>query len=143
MRPLPTKFVSFHFVDIKPVLTNRNKLKLFINYLFINEKKSLKNLSYIFCSDQYLVKLNQTHLNHSYYTDIITFPLSEIGHPIVSDIYISTERVQENAAIFATSFKKELHRVVFHGALHLCGYSDKTQTDKKICSVFVLAFHAK
>ena len=117
--------VHFHFLQGKFNLTNRTVLKSFIEILFKKEKKRLLNLNYIFCSDKYLLEINRQYLNHDFYTDIITFGLSEPKEPISAEIYISVDRVKENARQFETSFKQEIHRVVFHGALHLCGYKDK------------------
>lgn len=124
--------VQFHFLNPISVVQNRTRLKAFIRQLFKNEKVLLESLTYVFCSDAYLHRLNKEYLNHDNYTDIITFPLSKQNSPVVSDIYISAERVKENAAILNTTFKKEIHRIIFHGALHLCGYLDKTKADKNL-----------
>ena len=105
-------------------------LKAFIKQLFTKQNKPLSRISYVFCSDQYLLQLNLKHLNHDTYTDIITFPLSELSEPVVSDVYISVDRVKENSIKMQTTFTQELHRVIFHGALHLCGYSDKSKQEK-------------
>lgn len=105
-------------------------IKGFILKLFKNEGKKVDAVNYIFCTDEYLFNLNLEYLNHNTYTDIITFFYSEKGQPIVSDIYISIERVRENAQKFQSTFKHELMRVIFHGALHLCGYKDKTKVEK-------------
>lgn len=91
----------------------------------------LKSLTYIFCSDEYLLEINRSHLKHNYYTDIITFDLSETPEAITGEIYISTDRVRDNAETLCVTLKEELHRVIFHGALHLCGYKDKTPKDAK------------
>jgi rRNA maturation RNase YbeY len=88
-----------------------------------------EEINYIFCSDEYLFKLNNAYLKHKTYTDIITFQYSWPPQLIRSDIYISVERVRENAKLYNTSFLNELYRVMFHGALHLCGYKDKTKRD--------------
>lgn len=90
------------------------------------------NINYIFCSDEYILKINKEYLKHHTYTDIITFDLSSKGsNDLIADIYISIERVQENAENFDVKFTKELLRVIIHGALHLCGYKDKTANEKK------------
>jgi probable rRNA maturation factor len=123
--------VQFFFVTNNITLANRTGLKLFVQQIFKAEKKKLANLNYIFCSDEYLLNINKTHLNHNYYTDIITFDLSESSTAITGEIYISTDRVRDNAATLSVSIKEELHRVIFHGALHLCGYKDKTPKDEK------------
>ena len=107
-------------------------MKQFIISLFRREKKPLAELNYIFCSDQRLLEINRQFLQHDFYTDIITFPLSDPGQPISGEIYISVDRVRDNAAAFGSSITKELHRVIFHGALHLCGYKDKSPREEKI-----------
>ena len=97
-------------------------------------KKSLYILtkfSIIFCSDEYLLEMNRTHLDHDYYTDIITFDYTD--NQIVSgDLFISVDRVRENASDFNVSFQHELHRVIIHGVLHLCGYKDKSDEEEKL-----------
>lgn len=118
--------VSFFF-ETKVTLAERNRLRLFLKSLFKKEGKKAESLSYVFCSDDYLLLINKQFLQHDYYTDIITFNLAENNRaPVVGDIYISVDRVRENAKSLGISFKEEIHRVVFHGALHLCGYKDKT-----------------
>ena len=118
--------VHFFFHQSSIRLTDRTKLKSFINEIFKNEGKKLRSLNYIFCSDKDLLKINKKFLGHNFYTDIITFNLSEINSSIEAEIYISTDRVKENSKSQKSSFKQELLRVVFHGVLHLCGYSDKS-----------------
>jgi rRNA maturation RNase YbeY len=86
-------------------------------------------MNYIFCSDKYLLSINQQFLNHDTYTDIITFGLHDKGTPVVAEVYISTERVKENAATHGVTYTNEMLRVLFHGALHLCGYKDKRKSD--------------
>ena len=92
------------------------------------EGKHIGALNYIFCDDEYLIKINIEFLNHNTYTDIITFDYC-VGDELISDIYISTERVAENAKEFNETFEGELNRVLIHGLLHLCGYKDKTEED--------------
>lgn len=124
-----SSLIQFHF--LKPVsLTQRTLVKEVIGDLFRKEKTSLEQLQYIFCSDEYLLQINRQYLQHNYYTDIITFNLSENGAKVTGEIYISVDRVKENARDFKTSFKQELLRVIFHGALHLCGYKDKTEKEE-------------
>lgn len=122
--------VCFFFDDISITLSQRTLLKAFIETIFQKEKKKLDSLNYIFCRDRRLLDINREWLNHDNYTDIITFGLSEPGSPIQGEIYISVERVRENAKNLGIPFKTELLRVMFHGSLHLCGYNDKTSTDK-------------
>ncbi len=123
--------VQFHFLQ-SISLTQREALKVFLRALFKKEKKALESLTYIFCSDDYLLKINRQHLTHDYYTDIITFELNGKGEPAIGEIYISVDRVKDNAQQFNTTFKEELHRVIFHGALHLCGYKDKSSKEEKL-----------
>jgi len=89
-----------------------------------------KNVNYIFCSDQYLLKINQEYLNHNTYTDIITFENTEETGKLEADIFISIDRVKENAQKLASNSDSELHRVIIHGVLHLLGFNDKTEADK-------------
>jgi probable rRNA maturation factor len=97
----------------------------------VSENKTLGELSFVFCSDEFLLKINQDHLNHDTYTDIITFDYSDNGL-ISGEIYISTERVKENASRFSVSEINELHRVMAHGVLHLCGYGDKSEFETQL-----------
>lgn len=121
--------IYFHYQTEDFAFQQRTLLKRFISGIFNREKKKLGSLHYIFCTDEYLLPLNRQHLQHDDYTDILTFQLSEPGQPIAGEIYISIDRVRENAQNFQTSFKEELLRVIFHGALHLCGYKDKSKPD--------------
>ena len=125
---MPVVFHSLVPVTIK----NRRPLKLFINRLFKEEGKVLHSLNIIFCSDEYLLAINKLHLQHNFYTDIITFDLSEKDSQfIIGELYISIDRVRENATSLSVNFSIELLRVIFHGALHLCGFKDKTKTHIK------------
>ena len=117
--------IHFYSVDRRPVLTQRKKIKLFIEKLFLNEKKELCNLSFIFCSDNYLLGINNDFLKHDFYTDVITFDLSSVKNKVEGEVYLSIDRIKDNAKQMGISFNNELHRVVFHGVLHLCGYKDK------------------
>ena len=125
--------MSVVFHALQPVvLKNRQSLKVFIHQLFKTEGKSLQSLDIIFCSDEYLLEINNKHLQHDYYTDIITFDLSDPNSTqTTGELYISVERVKDNALSLHTKFSIELLRVVFHGALHLCGYKDKAPKDIK------------
>ncbi|NML19974.1 rRNA maturation RNase YbeY [Pseudoflavitalea sp. G-6-1-2] len=126
-----TASVTFHFAE-QTSLTNRTALKSFIIDLFKKEKKKAGELSFVFCSDAYLLEINKQYLKHNYYTDIITFDLSQTPGVISGELYISVDRVKDNAQNFNVSFKEELHRVIFHGALHLCGYKDKTEKEEAL-----------
>ena len=123
--------IQFNFL-IATTLKDRTRLKKFIGQQVRKEGEKLAALNYVFCSDECLLAINQEHLQHDFYTDIITFDLSEKGQPINAEIYISVERVRDNAADYDSSFRKELHRVIFHGILHLCGYKDKTPKDAQV-----------
>ncbi len=117
--------INFHNADISFQLRNRKLLKTNLQVLFSMEQKEIQNVDYIFCSDPFLLELNRNYLKHDYLTDILTFDLS-ISTAIIADIYISIERVKENSNILKCSFSTELHRVIIHGALHLCGFADST-----------------
>ncbi|HEX8315062.1 MAG TPA: rRNA maturation RNase YbeY [Flavisolibacter sp.] len=132
MRKSVTDRIKFHFLAPRFYFPNRNALKAFLSKQLKKEGKSIEAINYIFCTDQYLLEMNQQYLNHDTFTDIITFELSPKGQSLVSDIYISVERVQENARQFQTSFQRELHRVIFHGALHLAGYKDKNKEQSEL-----------
>ena len=121
--------VSFRSADRSLTLSGRTGLKGFIRTLFIKEKCSFNSITYVFCSDEFLLQINRDFLQHDFYTDIITFPLSEKGEPIEAEIYVSTDRVKENAVVHGKTYKNEMYRVLFHGALHLCGYKDKKKSE--------------
>jgi probable rRNA maturation factor len=117
--------IRFNFLE-SISLPDRIRLKRFLVTIFKKEKKSLVELQYVFCSDPYLLEINRQFLHHDFYTDIVTFNLAEKDQPTLGEIYISIDRVRDNARTFNTTITQELHRVIFHGALHLCGYKDKT-----------------
>ncbi|MBN9296481.1 MAG: rRNA maturation RNase YbeY [Filimonas sp.] len=123
--------VSFNYADRKLNLANKTKLKAFIPSIFKKEGKKLEAINYVFCSDEYLLQINKDFLQHDYYTDIITFDLSE-SDATTSEVYISTDRIKDNSLQLETSFEQEALRVIFHGALHLCGYKDKSKKDIEI-----------
>lgn len=131
MPSFSTPMIHFHFLA-EVSLRERSRLKSFLPSIFKKEKRQLAELQYIFCSDDYLLAINKQYLDHDYYTDIITFDLSEPDQPINAEIYISVDRVRDNARSFGTSLRKELHRVIFHGALHLCGYRDKNSKEEQL-----------
>jgi len=123
--------IRFNFLNAAN-LKDRTRLRKFIGQQVKKEGKKLGTLNYIFCSDEYLLAINREFLQHDFFTDIITFDLSEKGQPINAEIYISVDRVRDNAANYNSSFRKELHRVILHGVLHLCGYKDKMPKDAKL-----------
>lgn len=123
--------IYFHSEETGFTLKPKRVYKNWIRQIISQEEKELDAINYIFCNDKYLHKINLEHLNHDNYTDIITFPYSD-SDIIEGDIYISIERVEENAKAYKVPFSKELHRVMAHGILHLCGYKDKTNNEKAI-----------
>ncbi len=124
--------VNLYF-ETKIKLHNRLLLRQFLKKVNKIEGNKIKSLSFIFCSDSYLADINRRYLNHNTLTDIITFNLNtNISEKAEGEIYISTERVSENAKKYRKSVESELHRVIFHGVLHLIGYNDKTKNQKKI-----------
>lgn len=122
--------ISFNNHGISSNLKDKLLLKTFLSSIFAEEKVVFKSVSYIFCKDDYLLKLNERYLNHDTLTDILTFTLSGSFLPIVSEIYISIERVKENAAELNVNYETELRRVMIHGILHLCGYEDFSDSKK-------------
>jgi probable rRNA maturation factor len=125
--------VQFFFNEVSFSLPNRTRLKLFIPNIFrLESARQLAELNYVFCTDEYLLQVNREFLQHDDYTDIITFDLSSTGGAVQGEIYISIDRVRDNASINGTKIYEELHRVIFHGALHLCGYKDKKASDIKL-----------
>ena len=109
-------------------LKNQQDIVTWMNTIAKKEGKHIGVLNYIFCDDEYLHKINVEFLDHDTYTDIITFDYC-VGNELISDIYVSVERVRENAQKFSDSFEEELHRVLIHGLLHLCGYQDKGEEE--------------
>lgn len=123
--------IEFYFEDVNPVSIHEKILVLHLNSLIKNELKKTGDISVIFCSDEYLLAMNKEYLQHDYYTDIITFDYVE-GNVISGDLFISIDRINENAVEFKTETIRELYRVVFHGTLHLVGYNDKSAEEQKI-----------
>jgi len=124
--------VEIHFEDIDEVPgVNSEFLFSWYTQVCSVESKVLGDITLIFCSDDYLLEMNRTHLNHDYYTDIITFDYSE-DNIVSGDLFISYDRVVDNATSFSSSVKDELHRVCVHGLLHLCGYKDKSDVDEQL-----------
>lgn len=123
-----SKIVVF-FEDVKNIKLKKSALSRYVKTLINNENKKLGSVSVVFCSDDYLLDMNKKYLDHHYFTDIITFDYVE-GDIISGDLFISVERLKENAEKFGNSFTQELYRVVFHGVLHLVGYNDKTKEEK-------------
>lgn len=121
--------ISFHYLVEPFYFPKREEIKAFLAALFKDHKKKPEALNYIFCSDKYLLSINQQYLNHDYYTDVIAFDLSTSPSNVTADIYISIDRARENAQQFAVPTFHEVMRLLIHSSLHLCGYKDKKAKD--------------
>lgn len=122
--------VQFFNADIDFQVPEPVEIREWLNALLDSESRSAVNIEYIFCSDEYLLDINKRYLQHDYYTDIISFPIED--DPIEASIYISIDRVKDNAQNLGIDFIDEFHRVLVHGLLHLCGYMDKTVQEEKL-----------
>ena len=122
--------INFFTEDINYTLKQKAKIRLWIIDTIKEEGYNLKELNFILCSDDYLLRINQDYLKHNDYTDVITFDNAEGLKMIVGDVFISVERIKENAKQFKSNVETELCRVMIHGALHLLGYKDKTKAAK-------------
>mgnify|MGYP001386845440 FL=1 len=109
----------------------QENLKIWIEKIIISEEKKIGEINYIFCDDEYLLKINQDFLDHDYYTDIITFDQVR-GKTISGEIFVSLQRIKDNASLISKNYEEEKKRVIAHGVLHLCGYKDKTEEQQKI-----------
>lgn len=125
--------IGFHSQDIPFTIKNKTLLKRWISSTIEKKKRTVGQLNFVFCSDAFLLSMNKQYLQHDTYTDIITFDYSseDKALPVSGDIYISIDRVKENAVKFTKTFENELHRVIIHGTLHLLGYKDKTKAAKE------------
>jgi rRNA maturation RNase YbeY len=124
--------IQFHTADLGITLPGKTILKTLLSDVFRKEGKQLAGLTIVFCSDEYLLELNRQFLQHDYYTDILTFLMSERGAPVEGELYISIDRVRDNARALGVPAMHELRRVILHGALHLCGYKDKLKKDQAL-----------
>lgn len=122
--------ISFNYEN-EFELPNEDQIATWISKVILSENKKEGEINYIFCDDDYLLNLNEQYLDHDTLTDIISFDYS-VGNEIHGDIFISTERVLENASDFNVSFQEELQRVLVHGVLHYCGYKDKSEADEQL-----------
>jgi len=122
--------ISFDNDSIGYLVENPEQLKTWLEDIALSSKSTIGYLEYVFCSDQRLLEINKTYLNHDYFTDIITFPLQE--EPLEATIFISVDRVRDNSNLYQCTFIDELHRVMVHGLLHLLGYADKTEAEKTV-----------
>lgn len=123
--------INFYYEDVTVLRLAKRNLRTWINLAVREESKRTGEINFIFCSDEYLLQVNQQYLEHDYYTDIITFDYVE-GDIVSGDIFISTDRIKENAVIFKVSFADELNRIMIHGILHLLGYQDKEAEQKRL-----------
>ena len=122
--------ISCFFEDVESFEVSLELYTQKVSYIIDNEGFTKENIVIVFCSDSFLLDLNKKHLNHDYFTDIITFSYTTLDR-ISGDLFISVDRVRENALKEGVSFERELERVVYHGVLHLCGYNDKTPEEIK------------
>jgi rRNA maturation RNase YbeY len=120
--------ISFNYEN-DFILTNEDQISSWLSNVILSENKTEGDINYIFCNDDFLLNINQQYLNHDTLTDIISFDYS-VGNELHGDIFISTERVADNAIDFGVSFELELLRVLVHGVLHYCGYKDKSPADE-------------
>jgi probable rRNA maturation factor len=120
--------IFFHTLDVNPGLKRKTALKRWIKDCILAENKTPGDINIIFCSDEHLLEMNRTHLNHDYYTDIITFDFTVLDC-VSGDLYISHDRLKENSMTNKVTLANETYRVIIHGVMHLCGYKDKTKTD--------------
>jgi len=128
-QPVSDAIIEFHKEAVEFEFEQIEQSSNWIKQAIEAEEQQLKAINIIFCSDDYLHKINIDYLNHDTLTDVITFPYSDTH--IEGDIYISIERIRENAHLYHTDFHTELHRVIIHGVLHLCGYGDKTDSEQQ------------
>lgn len=139
-----TEELYLHLEDVSIELPLQSRLQQVLINMAEQENAPFRELNYIFCSDDYLLEVNRQHLNHDYYTDVITFP--HLEQSLCGDIYISTDRIAENAQNLGVSFDLELLRVMLHGALHLCGHTDTTpaakQKMRKLEDQYLAVWHA-
>ena len=122
--------INFFSEDTSFVRTNQAATITWVEQVIVKEKRVLGDLNFVYCSDAHLLEMNISYLNHDTYTDIITFDNSESVEQISGDIFISVDRVEENAVKLTTTFEQELNRVMIHGVQHLIGYNDKTAEEK-------------
>ena len=120
--------ISFNY-ELEFILQDESLYAEWISQVIRSESKKEGDINYVFCDDDYILQINQQYLNHDYYTDIISFDYC-VGNELHGDIFISIDRVRENAADYNVSFDEELKRVLIHGVLHYCGYKDKTEDEE-------------
>lgn len=123
---------DFNVEEIDFSLDHEQEIAQWLTHIIEESGHTLEMVTYVFCSDAYLLSLNKEHLDHDYFTDILTFPLHQKGSPILSDIFISVDRVQDNASKLGLRFRDELHRVMVHGVLHLLGHDDHGDENQRM-----------
>ena len=128
---MPSSPIYFYNLTTSQVPRNRIQLKKFLAGIFKSERKKIGLVNYIFCLDKYLLSINREYLQHDEFTDTISFTFSGRDEPLVGEVYISIERIRENASLYNTTIGRELHRVIFHSTLHLCGHEDNSKEKKK------------
>ncbi len=121
--------IKIQTIDVEMPTMVLSEIRCWLERLTASHGRSVGELYYIFCSDDYLFRMNEEKLGHHFLTDIITFPLNECENILSSEFYISLDRIRDNAKIFERSFDDELHRVMAHGLLHLCGFDDLTEEE--------------
>jgi len=124
--------VFFHYADKKKRINNTKAIQLLVKKIFETEGVSFARIDYVFCSDEYLHPINEKFLHRVNYTDVISFSLNNPDLPVIGEIYISLDRIKANSKKYEVSFRDELLRVIFHGALHLCGYNDKRKKEIEV-----------
>ena len=122
--------ISFNY-ETNFQLDNETQFSDWISKVILSESKKEGDINYVFCDDEYILEINKQYLDHDYYTDIISFDYS-VGNELNGDIFVSIERVKENATDFNATFDEELKRVIIHGILHYCGYKDKSEEDEAL-----------
>jgi len=127
----PSSLGIHYFFEEVTIALEQETLTAWLQAVLEEEKKTLQSIRFIFCQDEYLHHINVEYLNHDTLTDVITFPYSDNEEVINGEIYISVDRIEENASKYKVSSKQELHRVMVHGVLHLCGYNDTEEISKK------------
>ena len=123
--------IRFGTLDVEMPLVDQQRVKAWIGEIAVKYGKTIGELYYYFCSDEKLLEINRERLGHDFYTDIVTFPLTDCETALSSEFCISIDRIKENAETFGRSFESELHRVIIHGVLHLIGFDDHTEEDEK------------
>ena len=120
--------ISFNY-ELDFSLQNEDAFSSWISSVIVSENKKEGDINYIFCDDEYILEINKQYLNHDYYTDIISFDYS-VGNELHGDVFVSIDRIRENAVDFKVPFEDELKRVIIHGVLHYCGYKDKSENEE-------------